>query len=47
MADDVAGLIAGNGAVEAGRAVLGSAKVWVSPEYGRWDPATLGFVPVG
>ena len=47
VADDVAGLIAGNGAVEAGRAVLGSAKVWVSPEYGRWDPATLGFVPVG
>ena len=47
VADDVAGLLAGNGAIEAGRSVLGSAKVWVSPEYGRWDPATLGFVPVG
>jgi hypothetical protein len=47
VADDVASLISDNGAVEAGRAVLGSAKVWVSPEYGRWDPAILGFVPVG
>ncbi len=47
VADDVAGLIAGNGAIEAGRSVLGSAKVWVSPEYGRWDPATLSIVPVG
>jgi len=47
VADDVAGLIAGNGAVDAGRSALESAKVWVSPEYGRWDPATLGIVPVG
>jgi parvulin-like peptidyl-prolyl isomerase len=47
VADDVAGLLAGNGAIEAGRSVLGSAKVWVSPEYGRWDPTTLSIVPVG
>ena len=47
VADDVAGLIAGNGAIEAGRSVLGSAEVWVSPEYGRWDPTTLSIVPVG
>jgi hypothetical protein len=47
VADDVAALIAGNGAIEAGRSVLNSAKVWVSPEYGRWDPATLSIVPVG
>jgi hypothetical protein len=47
VADDVAALIAGNGAIEAGRSVLSSAKVWVSPEYGRWDPTTLSIVPVG
>ena len=47
VADDVAGLLAGNGAIEAGRSVLGSAKVWVSPEYGRGDPTTLSIVPVG
>ena len=47
VADDVAGLLAGNGAIEAGRSVLGSAKVWVSPEYGHWDPTTLSIVPVG
>ena len=47
VADDVAGLLAGNGAIEAGRSVLGSAKVWVSPEYGRWDATTNGIVPVG
>jgi hypothetical protein len=47
VADDVAGLIAGNGAVVAGREVLASAKIWVSPEYGRWDATTNGIVPVG
>jgi len=47
VADDVAVLISGNGAIEAGRSVLSSAKVWVSPEYGRWDPTTLSIVPVG
>lgn len=47
VAGDVAGLIASNGAVEAGRAVLREAKVWVSPEYGRWDASILGLVPVG
>ncbi len=45
--DDVAGLIADNGAIVAGREVLASAKIWVSPEYGRWDVATNGIVPVG
>ena len=46
VAGDVAGLIASNGTVEAGRAVLREAKVWVSPEYGRWDASILGLVPV-
>lgn len=47
VADDVAGLIGANGAVDAGRAVLTDANIWVSPEYGRWDPSILGIVPVG
>ena len=47
VADDVAALIGGNGALEAGRAELSTAKIWVSPEYGRWDPATLGVVSAG
>lgn len=47
VADDVASVIGGNGAIEAGREVLNAAKVWVSPEYGRWDAAILGLVPVG
>ena len=47
VADDVATLISGNGAVEAGRAILTNAKIWVSPEYGRWDASILGIVPVG
>jgi hypothetical protein len=47
VADDVAGLIGSNGAIEAGKAVLKTAKIWVSPEYGRWDAATNGIVPVG
>ena len=47
VADDVAGLIGGNGAVEAGRAILTDANIWVSPEYGRWDATILGIVPVG
>ena len=34
-------------AIEAGREVLSEAKIWVSPEYGRWDPSILGLVPVG
>ncbi|MEI7506577.1 MAG: peptidylprolyl isomerase [Actinomycetes bacterium] len=46
VADDVANLISGNGAVAAGRAVLQDAKIWVSPEYGRWDAETLGVVAV-
>jgi hypothetical protein len=47
VADDVANLISGNGAVAAGRAVLQDAKIWISPEYGRWDAETLGVVAVG
>jgi hypothetical protein len=47
VADDVASVIGGNGAIEAGREVLSEAKIWVSPEYGRWDPSILGLVPVG
>jgi hypothetical protein len=47
VADDVASVIGGNGAIEAGRSVLSEAKVWVSPEYGRWDASILGLVPVG
>ena len=47
VADDVANLISGNGAVAAGRAVLQDAEIWISPEYGRWDAETLGVVAVG
>ena len=47
VADDVANLISGDGAVAAGRAVLQDAKIWISPEYGRWDAETLGVVAVG